>query len=111
MYVFVRFDVGTTSSGGNVYSFEPDAGSGWTAVDNGNAGELLYVYGSSSTPVAIESQDSADLSGTLTCIAQGSDFVALEDVSVKVTGCAIGSVGEDGNAAEVYEDYINLGGE
>lgn len=30
MYVFVRFDVGVTNSGGNVYSFTPDAGSGWT---------------------------------------------------------------------------------
>lgn len=50
--------------------------------------------------------------GTLTCIAEGSDFVSLEDVSVKVTGCAIGSVGEDGkSAAEVYQDYIELGGE
>ncbi len=112
MYVFIRFDVGTTASGTPVYSFEPDAGSGWTAVDNGNDGELLFVYGSSSTPVAIESQDSADLSGTLTCIAQGADFVSLEDVSVKVTGCAIVSVGEDGeSAAEVYADYIELGGE
>ena len=110
MYVFIRFDVGTTSSGGSVYSFTPDENSGWTAVDNGNAGELLYVYGSSSSPVAIESQDSADLSGTLTCIASGSDFVSLDSVQVKVIGCAIGSFGEDeGSIAEVYEDYINPG--
>lgn len=111
MYVFVRFDVGVTASNTPVYSFTPDENSGWTAVDNGNDGSLLFVYGSESTPVAIESQDSADLSGVLTCIAEGSDFVSLEDVSVKVTGCAIGSVGEDGEtAAEVYADYIELGG-
>ena len=111
MYVFIRFDVEPTASGGNVYSFTPDENSGWTAVDTGDAGELLFVYGSSSTPVAIESQDSAEIPGTLTCIASGSDFVALDDVSVRVTGCAIGSVGEDGEtAAEVYADYIELGG-
>lgn len=112
MYVFIRFDVGVTSSGGSVYSFTPSAGSGWTAVDTGDAGELLFVYGSAATPVAIESQDSADLSGTLTCIASGSDFVSLDSVQVKVTGCAIGAEGEDGETAtEVYADYIELGGE
>lgn len=63
------------------------------------------------TPVVVNSQDSADLSGTLKCEATGSDFVMLDDVKVKVTGCAIGSVGEDGNAAEVYRDYLKLGGE
>ncbi len=99
-----------TASGGPVYSFTPDAGSGWTQVKS-KAVELLYVYGSSSSPVAIESQDSADLSGTLACIATGSDFVCLDSVEVRVTGCAIGAEGEDGNAAEVYQDYIELGGE
>lgn len=110
MYVFVRFDVGTTASGFNVYSFTPDENSGWTQVGN-ESGSLLFVYGSNDSLVAVNSQNAADLSGTLTCIATGSDFVMLEDVSVKVTGCAIESEGEDGNAAEVYQDYINLGGE
>lgn len=63
------------------------------------------------TPVVVNSQDSADLSGTLKCEATGSDFVMLDDVKVKVTGCTIGSVGEDGNAAEVYRDNLELGGE
>lgn len=86
MYVFVRFDVGVTSSGTPVYSFDPDDDS-WTAVDTGEAGELLYVYGSGSTPVAVNSQEIADLSGVLTCIASGSDFVMLDDVSVSYRVC------------------------
>lgn len=81
-------------------------------VDTGTAGELLYVYGTNDSPVQIESKGSAELPGTLTCIAEGSDFVSLESVEVKVTGCAIGAEGEDGeSAAEVYADYIELGGE
>lgn len=111
MYVFVRFDVGVTNSGTPVYSFTPDNNSGWTQIDSED-GSLLFVYGTNDSLVAIESQDSADLSGVLTCIAEGSDFVSLEDVTVRVTGCAIGSVGEDGEtAAEVYADYIEPGGE
>lgn len=43
MYVFVRFDVGTTASGGNVYSFTPENDSGWSQVE-APAGQLLYVY-------------------------------------------------------------------
>ena len=88
MYVFVRFDVGTTASGGNIYSFTPDAGSGWTAVE-APAGQPLFVYGSESNPVQLEASDCADLSGVLTCIAAGSTFVSLEDVDVTVTGCEI----------------------
>ena len=111
MYVFVRFDVGVTASGGNVYSFTPDNDSGWSQVE-APAGQLLYVYGTNDSPVSIESQNSAELPGTLTCIAEGSDFVSLDSVEVRVTGCAIGSEGEDGeSAAEVYADYIELGGE
>lgn len=111
MYVFIRFDVGVTGSGGNVYSYTPDENSGWTEVSSSN-GSLLFVYADSSGLVAVEPGDSADLSGTLTCIAAGSDFVNLDSVAVKVTGCAIGTDGEEGeNAAKVYADYIELGGE
>lgn len=37
MYVFIRFDVGTTASNTPVYSFTPDENSGWTSVDTGEA--------------------------------------------------------------------------
>ena len=110
MYVFVRFDVGTTNPGGPVYSFSPDR-TAWTSVETDDAGELLYVYGSNESLAALNAQEIADLSGTLTCTATGSDFVMLEDVKVKATGCAIGSEGEIGSAAEVYQDYLSLGGE
>ena len=109
MYVFIRFDVGVTGSGGNIYSFTP-SGNSWTKIDSDD-GELLFVYGSSSTPVAVEAGDSADMSGTLTCIASGSDFTGLDSVEVTITGCAIGTDGENGTAAEIYRDYKQLGGD
>jgi|ADurb_Gel_03_Slu_FD_contig_21_337108_length_685_multi_3_in_0_out_0_1 hypothetical protein len=110
MYVFVRFDVGTTSNDAPIYSFTT---SGWSAVDTGNTGELLFVYGSESTPTAVYPGDTASLSGTLTVVATGADFVGLtdNDFAVTVTGCAVGGPESSGTASALYAEYLSLGGQ
>jgi hypothetical protein len=110
MYVFVRFDVGTTTAGSSIYSFTT---SGWSAVDNGNAGELLFVYGTNDSPTLVMPGDTASLSGTLKVIATGADFVSLtdDDFAVTVTGCAVGGPESTGTASALYAEYLGLGGQ
>lgn len=110
MYVFIRFDVGTTSNSTPIYSFTT---SGWSAVNTGNPDELLFVYGSLSEPTLVMPGDSAAMTGTLKVIATGADFVTLtdEDFAVTVTGCAVGGPESSGTAAELYEEYKSLGGQ
>lgn len=110
MYVFVRFDVGTTDAGSPIYSFTT---SGWSKVDRDNAGELLFVYGSSDAPTALLPGETASLSGTLTVVATGADFVDLtdDDFAVTVTGCAVGGPESEGTASALYSEYLSLGGE
>ena len=110
MYVFVRFDVGTTSNSTPIYSFTTN---GWSSVDTGNDGELLFVYGSSDAPTALLPGDTAPMSGTLKVIATGAEFVSLtdDDFGVTVTGCAVGGPESSGSAAELYAEYLSLGGQ
>lgn len=110
MYVFVRFDVGTTSNNTPIYSFTT---SGWSAVERDDPGELLFVYGNASEPTLLMPGDSAAMTGTLKVIATGADFVTLtdEDFAVTVTGCAVGGPESSGTAAELYAEYISLGGQ
>ena len=110
MYVFVRFDVGTTSNSTPIYSFTTN---GWSFVDTGNDGELLFVYGSSDAPTALLPGDTAPMSGTLKVIATGAEFVSLtdDDFGVTVTGCAVGGPESSGSAAELYAEYLSLGGQ
>lgn len=109
MYVFVRFDVGTVDDS-PIYSFTT---SGWSAVDTGNAGELLFVYGSNDSPTALTPGQSAAMSGTLKVIATGADFVDLtdNDFAVTVTGCAVGGPESSGTASALYGEYLSLGGQ
>lgn len=109
MYVFVRFNTSTTSSGGPIYSF---AANGWSAVDRDYAGELLFVYGSEAEPTPIYPGETASLSGTLTVVATGADFVSLtdDDFGVDVTGCCVGGPESSGTAAALYSEYLSLGG-
>lgn len=108
--MFIRFDVGTTSNSTPIYSFTT---SGWSAVDAGDPGELLFVYGSADEPTLLMPGDSAAMTGTLKVIATGADFVTLtdEDVAVTVTGCAVGGPESSGSAADLYEEYLTLGGQ
>lgn len=110
MYVFVRFNTSTTSSGGPIYSF---AANGWSAVDRDYAGELLFVYGSEAEPTPIYPGETASLSGTLTVVATGADFVSLtdDDFGVDVTGCCVGGPESSGSGAELYAEYLSLGGQ
>ena len=110
MYVFVRFNTSTTSSGTEIYSFTT---SGWSAVDTGNPGELLFVYGSADEPTALTPGQSAAMSGTLKVIATGADFVDLtdSDFAVTVTGCAVGGPESEGTASALYAEYQSLGGD
>lgn len=112
MYVFVRFDTSTTTSGTPIYSFSAD---GWSPVsyDNQPSGELLYVYGTAAEPTPIYPDDTALLSGTLTVVATGKDFVSLtdENFGVDVTGCCVGGPESSGTAAELYAEYLTLGGQ
>ena len=110
MYVFIRFDIGTVN-GKSIYSFTVSDVSGWAEVkDLGDPSKILLVYGESSTSVALEPGNDATLSGTLKCIASGSDFPSLSDndFKVKLVGCAIGSEGENGTAKKIYDDYKNV---
>lgn len=110
MYVFVRFDTSTTSSGSSIYSFTT---SGWSPVDTGNPGELLFVYGSTDAPTCILPGETASMSGTLKVVATGTDFVDLtdDDFAVKVTGCAVGGPESEGTASALYAEYVSLGGD
>jgi hypothetical protein len=109
MYVFVRFDVGTVDDS-PIYSFTT---SGWSAVDTGNAGELLFVYGTNDSPTALLPGDTASMSGTLKVVATGADFVSLtdDDFAVTVTGCAVGGPESSGTASALYAEYQSLGGQ
>lgn len=53
------------------------------------------------------------MSGTLTVVATGADFMSLtdENFEVNVTGCAVGGPESEGTAEELYEEYLTLGGE
>lgn len=109
MYIFVRFDVGTVDDS-PIYSFTT---SGWSAVDTGNAGELLFVYGTNDSPTALLPGDTASMSGTLKVVATGADFVSLtdDDFAVTVTGCAVGGPESSGTASALYAEYQSLGGQ
>lgn len=110
MYVFVRFNTSTTSSGSSIYSFSAN---GWSAVDRDDAGELLFVYGSANEPTVVMPGETASLSGTLTVVATGADFVDLtdDDFAVTVTGCAVGGPESSGSASALYAEYLSLGGQ
>lgn len=110
MYVFVRFDVGTTFSGSPIYSFSAD---GWTRIEREDPGELLFVYGSAEEPTVLYPEETALMSGALTVAATGGDFVTLknEDFEVKVTGCAVGGPESEGTGEQLYAEYLSLGGE
>lgn len=64
------------------------------------------------TEKAIEGE-TASLSGTLTVVATGADFVSLtdDDFGVDVTGCCVGGPESSGTAAALYEEYQGLGGQ
>ena len=110
MYVFVRFDTSTTAEGSSIYAFST---SGWDAVDSGAASQLLYVYGSFDAPTPLNPGESAELSGTLQVVATGADFSELtdDDFTVTVNGCAVGGPESEGTGAQLYAEYLGLGGE
>ena len=110
MYVFVRFDTSTTAAGSPIYEF---AASGWEAVDSGAASQLLYVYGSAEAPTPLNPGESAELSGVLRVVATGKDFAELtdDDFVLTVTGCAVSGPESKGTGAQLYAEYLGLGGE
>ena len=105
MYVFVRFNC----SDDGIYSFTPSS-SGWTAVNTGQPGEMLYCYGE---PTKLIPGESATLSGTMTVIADNVAFseFAEDALYYTVTGCAIGTDAENTEPGALYTEYLSSGGE
>ena len=108
MYVFVRFDSGTTPSGSPIYSFTT---SNWSNVDQ-FLDQLLFVYGNAGDPTPLLPGETASMSGTLRVEATGADFVNMtdDDFEITVTGCAVGGPEIEGTGADLYAKYLGLGG-
>ena len=110
MYVFVRLDISTTADDSPIYAFTT---SGWEGVDSGAASQLLYVYGNADAPTPLNPGESAQLSGVLQVVATAADFADLtdDDFAITVTGCAVGGPESEGTGAQLYAEYLGLGGE
>ncbi len=101
MYVFIRVEMPQYGSAG---LYELKNGNGWSLVESGVDGEAwyeIYRYNKALTPGASTSA----LSSSLTMVDIGlSDYAALSDLNVTMTGYACGT--EDGETLETAWDSI-----
>ena len=108
MYMFVRLECGTYGDGDCIYSFTPEADSGWSVIEGvGEDGQIILAYTEGWVLYSVDPMDTVDFIGTLKYVVPVKDFMELADKDFIVDFKGFGiSTDENPNPKSAYE--LNL---
>ena len=105
IYMFVRLECGTYGDGESIYSFTPEADSGWSVIEGvGKDGQIVLAYTEGGVLKSVDAMDTVDFAGILKCVVPVKDFMELadNDFAVDFKGFGI-STDENPDPKSAYE--------
>ena len=106
MYVFLEIQMPTTPDG-TLYLF--DADNEWRLVSE-NGGTVVYAYGSTEMTVLSPGDSTSALTSQMTMQSiSNTEYAAIDDINITITGYAIGTEGVSTNPTDAWNECRSIG--
>ena len=106
MYVFIQVDMVTTADG-VLYLFDVD--DEWTPVENSN-GTVVYAYGNNEMTVLSPDESTSALTSQMTMQSiSNTEYAAVDDINITITGYAIGIDDVSTNPTDAWNECKTIG--
>ena len=106
MYLFIQVDMATTADG-VLYLFDVD--DEWTLVENSN-GTVVYAYGNNEITVLSPDESTSALTSQMTMQSiSNTEYAAVDDINITITGYAIGIADVSTNPTDAWNECKTIG--